>query len=408
MLDATCRLRRYATLLCLLLALGVACRPEQRPGTVERIVPPGGTPYTGTVYGPGGLPVQPGAKPSSGTVYGPGGLPAQASTDGITPGEVYYTPQSNVSLYQLLSQDFQEIAQLTNAVNEGRPLPSAEILAIYQNAKHARVGSTSRQMRTFARAPARQQEFPDAARVHGSPTFLDDPVFQAIQGTGAAANYTPGQRRQAIQKGIQRILAYWMRQELLIAEMRLRDGNTGPTGAPQNIDEAWAIYMGTPQGTGFPSSLSATAVSREMNFKREGTVDRPLREALQRAQQAAAAGNMPDFQAARRDVESRLNALFYLASARYLNEAMQSAQASNADAAAVQQMEGLSFYATIQPKVATADAGADQAVVDYYRADPATLTPARRDETLAALNRAAPALGLSANDLLSPSDYQPS
>ena len=72
--------------------------------------------------------------------------------------------------------------------------------------------------------------------------------------------------------------------------MRLRDGNTGPTGAPQNVDEAWAIYMGTPQGTGFPSSLSATAVSREMNFKREGTVDRPLREALQRAQQAAAAG----------------------------------------------------------------------------------------------------------------------
>ena len=222
-------------------------------------------------------------------------------------------PQSNVSLYQLLSQDFQEIAQLTNAVNEGRPLPSAEILAIYQNAKHARVGSMSRQMRTFARAQARQQEFPDAARVHGSPTFLDDPVFQAIQGTGPAANYTPGQRRQAIQKGIQRIMAYWMRQELLIAENRLRDGNTGPTGAPQNIDEAWAIYMGTPQGTGFPSSLSATAVSREMNFKREGTVDRPLREALQRAQQAAAAGNMADFQAARRDVESRLNALFYLA-----------------------------------------------------------------------------------------------
>ena len=70
-------------------------------------------------------------------------------------------------------------------------------------------------------------------------------------------------------------------------------------------------------------------------------------------------------------------------------------------------MEGLSFYSTIQPKVATADAAADQAIVDYYRADPASLTPARRDETLAALNRAAPALGLSPSDQLSPSDYQP-
>ena len=40
-----------------------------------------------------------------------------------------------------------------------------------------------------------------------------------------------------------------MQQELLTAEMRLRDGNTGPTGAPQNVDEAWAIYMGVPEGT---------------------------------------------------------------------------------------------------------------------------------------------------------------
>jgi hypothetical protein len=390
----------------LLAALVLGCQPEQRPGTVERIVPPGATPYTGTVYGPGGLPVQPGA-PSGGTVYGPGGLPAQATSgSGTTPGETYYTPVSNVGLYQLLSQDFQEISQLTNAVNEGRPLPSAEILAIYQSAKHARIGSTSRQLRTFARAEARQREFPDAARVHGSPTFLDDPVFQAIQGTGSAASYTPGQRRQAIQKGVQRIMAYWMQQELMIAEMRLRDGNTGPTGAPQNVDEAWAIYMGTPQGTGFPSSLSATAVSREMNFRRGGTIDRPLREALQRAQRAASTGDMAEFQMARRDAESRLSAVFYLASARYLHEALQTAQAGNLDAAAVQQVEGLSFYMTIQPKVATADPAADQAIVAYYQAAPSTLTQAGRDEALAALNRAANALGLQQRDLLSPSDYQ--
>ena len=169
------RARLLATGLVVALTLG--CQPEQRPGTavqpgtVERIVPPGGTPYTGTVYGPGGLPVQGGA-PSSGTVYGPGGLPAQgASAAAVTPGELYYTPVSNVGVYQLLSQDFQEIGLLTNAVNEGKPLPAAEILAIYQNAKHARVGSTARQLRTFARAEARQREFPDAARSTAAPPF---------------------------------------------------------------------------------------------------------------------------------------------------------------------------------------------------------------------------------------------
>jgi hypothetical protein len=180
-------------------------------------------------------------------------------------------------------------------------------------------------------------------------------------------------------------LAYWVQQELLTAEMRLRDGNTGPTGAPQNVDEAWAIYMGVPEGTGFPSSLSATAV--------------------QRAQRAALAGNMADFQAARRDTEGRLTAVFYLASARSMHEALQTAQAGNRDAAAAQQVEGFSFYLTIQPKVATADSAADQAIVAYYRADPGTLTPARRNETLAALNRAGSALGLQQRDLLSPTDF---
>ena len=371
----------------LILALTLGCQPEQRPGTVERIDPPGGRASTVTVYGPGGLPVQ------------------GVSASGVTPGELYYTPVSNVAVYQLLSQDIQEIGRLTNAVNEGKPLPSAEVLAIYQNAKHARVGATSRQLRTFARAEARQREFPDAAKASGSPTFLDDPVFEAIQGTGSATSYTPGQRRQVIQQGLQRIMAYWMLQELMTAEMRLRDGNTGPTGAPQNIDEAWAIYMGMPEGTGFPYSISATAASRESDFKREGTVDRPLREALQRAQRAAAAGDMAGFQGARREAESRLNAAFYLSTARSLNEALRTARGNNSDAAPVQQVEGLTFYSTIQPKVATADAGADEAVVAYFRAAPAALTAARRNEVLAALNRAASALGLQQRDLVTPASF---
>jgi hypothetical protein len=414
------RVIRVGLLLSVVLA-AVACQAEQRPGTVQRIGPGGspqtsgspqpsgspqaGGPQSGTVYGPGGLPA-PGA-PQSGTVYGPGGLPAPAaSSSGPTPGETYYTPLNNVALYQLIALDFQEISQLTNEVTQGRPLPSAEILNVYENGKHARVGTTFRMLRTFARADARQREFPEAARFFNSPSFIDDPVYDAIQGTGSAANYTPAQRRQAIQKGVQRVMAYWFLQELITAEMRVRDGNTNPaTGGPRNIDEAWAIYMGPPQATGFPLSLSATATSRETNFRRQGQIDRPLREGLQRAQRAAADGNLSDFQSARRDVESRLNAMFYLASARYLNEAFRAAQGGNAANATGSQMEGLAFYMAIQPKVAAADPAADQAVAAYYRADPTTLSQSRRDEALAALNRTIEALGLRPEDRVTPADF---
>jgi hypothetical protein len=143
-----------------------------------------------------------------------------------------------------------------------------------------------------------------------------------------------------------------------------------------------------------------------MNFNRDGLVDRPLREALQRAQRAAGAGNMGEFRAAQQEVEGRLNAIFYLGAARYLNEALRATQSGNQANAAASQMEGYSYYQSIQPLVAQADAAADETVAGYYRSDPSTLTVAGRDEALAALNRALPALGLTERDRVSPSDYQ--
>ncbi|MPZ15729.1 MAG: hypothetical protein GEU73_15130 [Chloroflexi bacterium] len=370
--------------------LAAACQPEQRPGTVGRIGGP-----TGSVSG------------ATGSVSGPGGLPVPTpSAAGPTPGDGVFTPVSDVSAHAAISLDVFEISQLTNAVNDGRPLPSQEILAIYENGKNSRSGTGFRTLRGFARNESRATDFPDAARFSGSPTFLDDPVTDAIEGTGSAAGYSPAQRRQAIQKGLQRILSHWVLQELGAAEMRIREGNLDPaTGAPHNVDEAWAFYAGVPRDATYPHALAATAISRESNFQRQGSVDRPIREGLARAQQAAASGNLAEFQAAETEIESRLNTLFYLASARYLNEAMKAAQAGNADNAGTAQVEGLSFYLTIQPMVATADAGADDAITAYYRADPASLTVAGRDEALERLNRAADALGLSSSDRVSPSDF---
>jgi Low iron-inducible periplasmic protein len=390
-------------LLFVLTAPLMACQAEQRPasGSVERI----GTPFSGSVSGVSGsvsgvLPARTFATPTS--------IAAAPVSTSPTAGDGTYTPTSNVDGYLYFGVDFQDISALTNAVNEGIPLPSSDILAIYERGKNFRTASGDlRGLRAFARADARAREFPDAAAFYGSGTFLDTPLVQAIAGVGPASSYSPAQRRQVIQKGIQRILYYHTLQELLAAPPKIEAGNIEPiAGAPHNVDEAWAIYMGLPDGSSYPRSLSATARSREMNFNRDGAIDLPLREGLSRAQQAAAAGNLPAFQAAQRDVESRLAAIFYLGSARYLNEALRAAQSGNPAGAAASQAEGFSYYQAIQPLVAGADAAADQAVVSYYQADPATLTSARRDETLAALNRALPALGLTERDRVSPSDYQ--
>jgi hypothetical protein len=314
---------------------------------------------------------------------------------------------SNVDGYLNFALDYQDIIALTNVVNEGRPLPSADILSIYESGRNFRTSSGTRSLRAFARGPAPARDFPEAAEFFRSPNFLDDSLASAIAGIGPMGSYTPAQRRQVIQKGIARILYYHAIQEARAAEPKIQAGNIEPlNGAPHNVDEAWAIYMGAPDGNAYPRSLSGVARSREMNFNRDGSLDVPAREALQRAQQAAGAGDLNGYRAALKDFESRLNATFYVSTARYLNEALKAAQSGNAAAAGVSQAEGLSYYQAIQPLVGKADPAVDQAIVGYFRADPGSLTAARRDEVLAALNSTITELGLTERDRVAPSDLQ--
>jgi hypothetical protein len=314
-----------------------------------------------------------------------------SASDGI------YNPITDREIYQKISSDYQEIVKLTNQVNEGNPLPSSEILEIYEEAKLAVVGAGRRIMRDFARDPARTREFPDAMAFYCSATFLDDPVIDAITGSGSAAGYTDAQRRQAIQKGLLRIIYHWSRHYI---------DRGGASLSPGLVDEGWAVYMGFPTAEGtYPNSLSAVAVSREGNFERQGSVDVPLREAMARAQKAAADKDPAAYEAAKRDIYSRYHAIFYLATARYINESARHAQDGNAANAGVAQIEGLSFYQSIQPTVAKADAAADETIVAYFKAPAGELTTAKRDEALAALNKAFDALLLKAEDRVTPETF---
>ena len=322
------------------------------------------------------------------TTPAPTNTPAAPSkSDGI------YTPTTYRLPYQLISTDYQEIATLTNQVNEGKPLPSDEIRTIYEKAKNA---TANRAMGAFARDQIRTREFPESVASFCSHTFLDDPVIEAIDGNGSAAGYTSAQRRQAIQKGLTRIIYHWSRKYVQDAAVTLNPGL---------VDEAWAIYVGEEKDGKYPNSIAAIALSRETNFNRPGSLDVPLREALSRAQQAAAAKDVPAYQVAANDVYSRFNAIFYLGATRYMNESLKAAQAANVIGTGVAQVEGLSYYRSIQPVVAKADAAADKTIVAYLTADASGLTVAARDEALAAINRAADALLLKSTDLVTAATF---
>ena len=312
-------------------------------------------------------------------------------TSGATKSDGYYTPTTNREIYQKISTDYQEIAKLTNVIKEGKPLPAAEIWLLYEAGSHTRLGPQSRTLRAFASGPTAATYFPDSAAFYGSDTFLDDPIENAVRGRNEAADYSNAQKRQAINKSALRIIYHWAKFYMIIGGERM---------SSRLVDEAWAVYVGEEVDGKYPNSLAATAQGREGNFGRQGAIDIPLRQAMDRARQAADDGDAAAYEAAARDVYSRFNAIFYLSTVRYIGRVLDDAQAGNRDALGTHQVEALAFYQSIQPDVAKANPAADETIVAYLEAEPGQITTASRDGALAALNRTASALFLEPSDLV--------
>ena len=313
----------------------------------------------------------------------------EAETEGPTASDGYYTPTTNREIYQKIASDYQEIAKLTNVINEGKDLPAADILLLYEAGTHTRIGNQSRTLRSFARSPRRATDFPVATEFYESSNFLDSPVSGAIGGRGAAAEYTDAQRRQAINKGLLRILFHWVKFYMMVGQENMRSGL---------IDEAWAIYVGVEVDGEYPNSLAALAKSREGNFGREGTVDIPLRQAMDRARQAADDMDADALETATQEVYSRLNAIFYLATVRYIGITQE--DVADGKDHGTHQVEALAFYQSIQPEVAQADSSADRTIMAFLEADASGITAASRDAALTALNEVASALLLTQDDLV--------
>ena len=322
-------------------------------------------------------------------LYIPTGLAAE--TEGPTASDGYYTATTNREIYQKIPTDYQEIVKLTNQVNEGKPLPAAEIWLLYEAGSHTHMGNSSRTLRSFATGTAPSTYFPDSAEFYGSTSFLESPISNAIRGRNEAENYTDAQKRQAIQKGALRILYHWAKFYMLIGQDR---------SSSRLIDEAWAIYVGEEVNGVYPNSVAAVAQAREGNFGRQGTIDIPLRQAMDRARQAADDMDADALETATQEVFSRFNAIFYLSTVRYIGRVYDDAQAGDRDALGIHQVEALAFYQSIQPDVAKADPSADATIMAYLTGEPSAINVASRDGALAALNGVASDLLLTRSDLV--------
>lgn len=102
--------------------------------------------------------------------------------------------------------------------------------------------------------------------------------------------------------------------------------------------------------------------------------------------------------AALEDTYSRFNALFYLATVRYIG--ISQADVAEGKDPGTHQVEALAFYQSIQSEVAAADPAVDETIMACVTAEADDLTEESRDAALAALNSVASALLLTDDDLV--------
>lgn len=267
-----------------------------------------------------------------------------------TPGADGYTPVSDVASHAAIGLDAKEIRSLMEPATSGGEVDWTAVGRIFTEGKNSEKDEGLRALADLA---------------------PDDPattvVSDAIGGTGTADQASAAVRRQKVDKGITVILERKVLGELEAAAEKVADDNTDDaSGAPHNVDEAWAFYTAVGNG---PAS---TAAKRAGDFKKEGQVHEAVVKALAAAQAAARSGDAVALETARGDVEAALDYVFYLATFKYLDTKNDPATRA----------EGETFYLGIRPELAREAAGADQAITAAFTSGDA---PAGRS----ALNSAA-------------------
>ena len=263
---------------------------------------------------------------SGGTGSPPPAAPAPTSTE--------FKPVSDVTQHAALGQDVAKIKGLLDVAKQGQPVDFAAVGEAFEKGGASKKGDGS--IRTLATLLA-------------APDMLTG-IRDAIAGRGTSAGASDAVRSQRIDKGITVLLADKVIAELDAAAAQVKDGKLAPdSGAPHNVDEAWAFF--TAEGNG-PAS---TADKRAADFQRQGKVREPVIVSLVAAQAAATAGDAAGLAAATTSTRQALDYIFYLATFKYLDSKDGTGRA-----------EGTALYRGIQPRVAAVDPAADAAITAAF------------------------------------------
>lgn len=260
-----------------------------------------------------------------------------------------YVPVSDVVPHAAIGRDAAAIRALMAPAAEGGSVEWDEVGELFREGGGASVkgdGSTRTLESLVAEHPA------------------IDSVNAAIDGSGESEDASDAVRRQYVDKGIMAILAAKVDGELGTAEEKLRDGKqTDPaSGAPHNVDEAWAFFLAEGQG---PVS---TAEKRGADFDLD--LRQPVFDGLNAALRASLAGDVTALTEAREQTKAAVDHIFYLATYKYLDT----------EGDEIKQAEGEAFYLAIAATVRAASTEADEAIR-------AALAAGDTDAGRAALNR---------------------
>ena len=275
-----------------------------------------------------------------------------------------YGPISDIEAQLKLTLDIRDIAAITGKTDKG-PVDWMAARGVYESGGNSKRGDGStRTLVSVANNPKVLAQFPKGEQLFGAPKFLDAHVQAALTGSGHSQGLSAPARRQLLDKGILAILYGEILEELDAAMEKVKIGNVDAAkGAPHNVDEAWAYYAGAKEGNARPYALASTAGKRERNFKIEGKLDEPLQRSLSTALMASQAGQAKAFDEARTQTRGYLNAIFYLASLRYVGNLKDDTTAADRE---VHLAEAWGFFQTIRPAVAAAAPDAASAVQAVY------------------------------------------
>lgn len=367
-----------AAMLLVVLIMGCATSSEgeDRPG-IQVI---GGESASVSVSGTGSVSAS-GVVPASGAKAGSGSGSASAGqTTQLPAPSGDYTPVSDVASHAAITLDMRDINELLAPARTDEPVDWAAITAVYEQGGNSVKGDGSvRTLESLATSGSVLAQFPGGADLDGN-------VRLGLTGVWLGENIDDPTRRQLINKGIQAIIYGKVLQELEAARDKIQQGNTDDaSGAPHNVDEAWAFYIGVPGDEGnFPYGISKTARSREDNFGLDGMVDGPLQQALAKALEASRSGDLNAFDDAAAEARGYLNTIFYLATLRYGARVMTDEDATDRK---IHLAEGWAFYQVIHPAVSSVSPSSAATVIGHLTRDAANAVPAEDvDRVYAALN----------------------